>query len=135
MHIEEYVKDKHQDYLMAWLKARKMPPALAEDVPSIGLILFEGSLPIAIAFVRQAEGDIGYFEGLCTNPNVAAETRNIAVDALVLQIIETAKEFKMRMIRASTADNNTLTRALRHGFRKLPGTMIAIELQKVSTMH
>lgn len=135
MTITEFIEAEHKDHLVSWLEKRNLPKNLAEDLPTIGLIAFKDSLPIAVAFLRQTEGNLGIFDGLCTNPDAPAHMRHFAIDKLTAEIIDIAKDFEFTAIIAWSEDAGTLERSVKHGFRRMPQSLIAIDLRNKSAMH
>lgn len=132
--IENFNSD-HLVHLLAWLKARDLNSDIAKNIPSIGFTIFESHRPVAIGFLRQAEGGVGICEGLCTNPNIEPSIRNEACDLMVENLINAGKEIKVRTIIAWTRDKNTLERSLRHGFVKNSSTLIVYDLSKTESLH
>lgn len=133
--IVKFVRDDHFDAVSGWLSARNMSNAVLDELPEIGLIAFEQDMPICCGFLRQIEGNLGLFDGLCSNPGIDKARRHLALDFLVQEIVLIAKEFKMRSIFAWTSDAGTLVRAERHYFQKLDHRMITLDLNQDLGVH
>lgn len=135
MHIEEFDKERHSVFVSEWLKARDMSDDVVRNLPLYGFIAYEYDVPVASVFLRQVEGKFGLIDGLCSNPYAPPEIRNIAIDTLTQQLIETAKKLSLKMLYAWTEDSNTLERSSRHGFNRSPAAMITYDLSGSSGIH
>lgn len=111
-----------------WLVKRDMPSLPVEDFPAIGFLALDGVTPIAAAFIRRLEGGFAQYDGLITNPGATSELRDKANDLVTTEIIKTCKQLGIKALTAYSTDENTLIRAEKHGFRRLPHTMIALGL-------
>ena len=98
------------------------------DIPALGIVAFERGTPFAAAFLRRCEGDFAIFDGLITDSLADSTQRNAGLDLITTQIIDIAKELKLKGIIAWSKDYFTLIRASRHGFVQLPQTVIALDL-------
>jgi N-acetylglutamate synthase-like GNAT family acetyltransferase len=72
---------------------------------------------------------MGLIDGLCTNPDASPESRNMAIDTLVQQVLDTARKVDMKSLVAWSRDSNTLERSFRHGFERFPAVMITYDLR------
>ncbi len=133
MILVEFDDELHAPLVRGWLKARNLSEDLIENPPVIGLVCFHNEVPIACGFLRQVEGNLGLFDGLCTNPKMTSEVRHHALDFLVSEIINIARSMEMRCIMAWSVDNGTLSRSERHGFQRLKHQMISLNLN--SDLH
>lgn len=133
--IEEFRHDMHFEFLACWLKLRDKDPSIAFNLPQFGYIVYHQSMPIAVAFLRQIEGDMGMFEGLCSNPEAEPQLRSDAIDALIGQLIETARGIGIKAVISWTKDKNTLERSMRHGFKEDLSTMITLDLLHAQVVH
>jgi N-acetylglutamate synthase-like GNAT family acetyltransferase len=113
-----------------------MSASILDDLPEIGLVASEGKTLICCAFLRQIEGNLGLFDGLCSNPAVIGTIRHLALDFVVQEIINTARDFKMRAILGWSSDVGTITRSERHYFKKLDhNQMIILDLNEKLGVH
>jgi hypothetical protein len=133
--IEEFKHEEHFEFLACWLKLRDKNTEIAFNLPHFGYICFQGPMPVAVAFLRQIEGDMGMFEGLCSNPECGPELRSEAIDGLIQQLIETARGIGIKSVLAWSKDKNTLERSLRHGFKEDISTMITLDLLHSQVVH
>lgn len=127
--VQRFEKDTDLSFLNEWLRAHGKPEVDENGIPTIGLIAFYAGNPVAAAFLRRCEGHWGLLEGMTSNPDTPAHIRHAALDAITTALVEQAKLFDMTMILAWTLDSSTLVRSARHGFRKLPETMIVKDLR------
>ena len=132
--IEEFKKEEHLEFLLSWLRARNKGPEVADNLPAFGYIAYHHSRPVATAFLRQVEGNLGICEGLCTNPEASSNVRSIAIDSLIEQLIETAKAIDIKALIAWSQDKNTLERSVRHGFNKTADELLVFNIVK-SIVH
>lgn len=130
MIVRVYNRVDHADHLRSWLRARDKSEQIIDGLPAYGAIAFDGAEPIAAAFLRRAENEYGIFDGLITKPTADKKLRHIALDLVVENVIQKAKELGLKTIVAWTSDTGTLERSDRHGFKKLADTMIALDLTK-----
>lgn len=116
------------DTMLAWLKARDayLPPK--NEVPEHGVVACLRGEAIAIGFIRSVEGGYGQIDGYVTNPTAPADLRDSALECLTPQLIEKAKELKLKGLMATTRDRNTLVRSLRHGFVQQDLAVITLDL-------
>lgn len=129
MYPEKFDKSKHMDEVVSWLSARNAyTPSSADDLPEMGVVVFERGTPLAAGFLRRCEGGIAIFDGLVTDPGAESTQRNVALDLVVSQLIKTAKELKLKGIIGWSRDNLVLLRSYRHGFKELPETVITLSL-------
>lgn len=101
-----------------WLTRRRAPTVKASDLPTITYII----PGVAAAGIRQCEGKVGIFDSLVTNPLVSVYTRQKALDTL-FRIVMVHPAFER--ILGFTVDEYTLLRAVKHGFRQLPYTVLS----------
>lgn len=122
--------------LNEWLKEWDHGEMDRANIPAIGFMVSEDDTPIAACFLRRCEGKVGILDGLATNPAVPGPLRHVAIDAAVKMLIEEAKRCEITTLIAWTQDASTLVRGLgRHGFRKLPDTMITKDLRVTPATH
>lgn len=122
--------------LNEWLRARKHKELDRSSLPPIGVLVLEDETPIAVCFLRRCEGLIGIIDGLATNPEAESAIRHQAIDTAVRVIIEQARIYGVTALMAWSKDAGTLVRAFdRHGFKKLPDTMIVKDLEEPLATH
>lgn len=127
MHIEAYSRSDIP-VIQDWLKSRGVyvPPAC--EFPEIGYITYYRGEAVACAFIRKVEGGFAMLDGLATNPDFPSDIRHNALDWLVGHLVKQAKSMQLKSLMATSHDKNTLLRATKHGFVKIPQTLIALDL-------
>ncbi len=109
---------------------REMQRSNVSELPRIGYVcVHEGGEFIAAGFLRRIEGNIGWFDGLISNPEATGVVRNEALDTIVESLVEHAKKLKIKRIIAHTVDESIEVRSKRHKFRSLPHKLIALNLE------
>ena len=121
IYVEAYEKEK---CLGRWLEAHGLTRDLCNDLPNIGYMAFHDDSPVAVIFLRLVEGRMGIIDGLCTDPKARPDIRNRAIDLLVERVMERAKELEFKKVIAWSQDAHTLERSLKHGFERMPDSMI-----------
>lgn len=112
-----------------WLLLHRMDPSLAEDLPEIGFVAFEGQTPVAAGFLRKMEGASAQIDSVITYPFAEAKLRHTAINMIVTALIAYAKENGIESLIAFSTDAHTLERAKRFGFRHLPHTVMSLKLK------
>lgn len=112
-----------------WRQARGLSLGSAlETLPKNGVVIYENDDAVAMGFIRLVEGGFGQIDSYITNPAMPASIRDAALDYLTTQVIEKAKELKLKGLIGTSSDKNTLLRSLRHGFIQQDATVIALDL-------
>lgn len=133
--IRPFEFSEHAGFINEWLLARNMHEIDEDDVPKTGFIVFHEKTPVCVAFLRICEGDMGFFEGLTTNPECHSLIRNIAIDIVTNQIIKKSKDLCMKRIFAWSVDKGTLLRSEKHGFIRSPFTLIVRDAKNDATLY
>lgn len=130
MIIREFDTTKDLDLINDWFRQRDKDRAITRvsELPCIGVLAVEDGVGIAAGFIRLVEGDMGFMDSFISNPSCSAELRDLALDQIGIKLIKIAKANKIKRLIAFSVDNNTLTRACKHGFIIFPHvfTMLAI---------
>ncbi len=121
--------EEYLDIINEWLKKRKSPEVNLEELPAVGFISGYQGQWIAAGFLLQTENGHAIIDSLVSNPDFDGHSRHVAIDLVVEAIIASAKTLDLTSLLAYTVDEGTLERALRHGFAKLPHTLIALDLK------
>lgn len=117
-----------------WLAQNSHELATHDEIPKIGFVAMRGRYPIAVAFMRQCEGNIAMLDGLATDPKASGKFRHEAIDLLVTHIIKIADKMRLRAIIAHTRDASTLERSKKHGFVVIPMTVISKDLNPTAVL-
>lgn len=126
-------KDEHRVCIKQWLWYRDEESNIASwlgILPRIGLVVYHLNQPVAIGFLRQVEGGLLMMDSFITNPSQPPEIRDKAMNKLGYRMIATAKRLKSTGIIAFSSCDNTLKRAKRNGFVRLPLEPIILNLQE-----
>lgn len=128
MQIVPYKPELHLSTIELLLHMQGQPVEVAETLPFTGFIAEVKGTPIAAAFLRCAEGGVGIFDGLLSNPEASARLRHEALDNLILEICNAAYDMGIRKVLAYSIDANTIGRAQRLGFKQLEYILLIKEL-------
>lgn len=129
VHIVPF-KFKHLPMLLEMLKDQNYPDL--EDIcmktlPKIGYIAFLDNIPIAAGFLRRVEGNVvAQIDGLTSNPFFGSIIRHKGITLVINQLIDDAKELKLKGVYAFTLDADTLRRAESLGFRAVSHSTLAL---------
>lgn len=118
----------HVKHLYDWFKMRNLNLELINELPKVGCMAFYKDLGIAAAFLRMVEPHYALLDGLITNPEALAPLRSDSIDACVKHVIQKAKDLKVKSVLAHIVDAGVLKRSEKHGFKKLPDSMICLSL-------
>lgn len=127
MTVYPYNPLHHEHIVAAWMIKRGLEPI--RDLPRIGFIAVDSDY-LAAAFLREIEGDYAFLDGLVSNPDMPGIDRNNALDLVVKATLEKAKERGFLGVMAYSKDDSTLKRSEKHGFSRLPFTMIGLKFQE-----
>lgn len=127
MQVERF-KFKHLAIIAHWLKERELNPHLIDELPDVGFVVSEGEEIIAAGFIRQTEGDYALVDSYITNKNSPPVQRDQALDLITKELINISKSLGFKTLVATSIDQNTIDRSLRHGFKQLPHAVIALKL-------
>lgn len=121
--------ETHLIHLDEWLKGHKLDSSLIYEIPKIGFIAHESDIFYAAGFIRRLEAcDSALLDGLIANPKTFGKARYRAIDLVVQALSKKAKELKLKQLLAYSVDKATIKRSVRHGFKKLQHTVIALNL-------
>lgn len=128
MRVIRFNKDKHFADLLACLTARKAYIPTLREMPKVGYVTYEGDTIIAAAFLRKVEGGYGQIDGLTSNPYATAEQRHAGIDLAVSAIIAQSKKLNINNVLFISVDESTIMRSQKYGFKKLPLSVLAADL-------
>lgn len=125
-------KFKHYPMLLDMLEAQKYPDlsnAAYKTLPKIGYIALIDNNPIAAGFLRRVEGNVmAQLDGLTSNPYFGSIIRHQGITKIVNQLIEDAKQLKLKGIYAMTQDCAVRVRAEAIGFKKIDHSVIVLSI-------
>ena len=116
--------------LWTWAKARGSYMPQPSEMPEIRYVASERGEPIAMGFLRRVEGGYAQLDGLITNPEAPGDMRSYAIDTVVAQLLETARQLEIKAVMATSIDKNTLERSKKFGFIKQDMTVIIVDTTK-----
>ncbi len=131
MEVVPYNSALHNYCITSWLAHRNLRTEAAHELPEVGYVAMDKGRPIVAGFIRRVEGGWGMLDSLVTDPLAPAEIRDKAIDILVCRLFKEAKYLKIKQFLAFSRDDNTLVRSLKHGFKKLPDTVIGVDLSQL----
>lgn len=116
MYATKYDSEADRWNILQVLKKREMSLALADDLPRIGIVVYEEDHFIAAGFLRLCEGNHGLLDSYITNPTMPPSVRDQAMDMIMKRLLERAKKLEIKEVFGFCMDDNTISRAIRHGF-------------------
>jgi len=102
-----------------WLQLRGHPPIA--ELPSYYVVV-PGVAALGIWTISRRAV---LLDSLVSNPHVTGLTRNRVIDELVTRVLEDIEASGFKRIIALSEDENTINRAIKHGFEKLPHTVLS----------
>lgn len=127
--VEAFIFEKHGEVLKNWLQRHELGVELLEDLPELGFISSDAAGYVAAGFIRQIENsDMVLLDGLIANPESFGKRRYLALDEVVLRIVQQCKEMQVPKILAFSTDTATLKRSKRHGFEAVPQVLIGLDI-------
>ena len=85
-------------------------------LPETGFLAWHEGFPVAAGYLRRVEGGYGWIDSLVTDATAPGASRNEALDLITTALVEEARRLELRGIIAFTKDQNTYSRAMKHGF-------------------
>jgi hypothetical protein len=115
---------KHLKIMQSWLLKRgiELP---CDEIPPFGVVAYDGETPIAMGFLRRAEGSYGIFDGLVSNPDAPGALRHQALDEVIAAVNDEADRLGIQTLIAWTRDENTRVRSAKHGYAQQDLALIA----------
>lgn len=124
MEVLRYESSLHEKEVKIWCDKHGISPKLTDEFPALGFVAQDDRCLIAAAFLRRIEGNYALFDGLITNPRSSSLDRHVALEAVVKRIIRESRDLGIIGIMAYSLDTGTIERALSHGFKAMPHTLI-----------
>lgn len=129
MEVIPFDPNQHFIFLDEWISGHGLDSKLLYEIPKIGFLAKEGDIYCAAGFIRTIEAcKLALLDGLIANPKTFGKMRYRAIDLVVEALHQKAKELKLESLLAYSVDKATLKRSVKHGFVKLPHTVIALNL-------
>lgn len=99
-----------------------------QELPKIGYVAYLGKQPVAAGFMRRVEPSYAQFDTFLSDPFFGSKIRHEALKMIVDQLIEDARDLKVRGVIAFTTDEGILDRALSNGFSMVDHVLLAKRL-------
>ncbi len=131
MTIEKF-RMRHLKDISGWLSARGLDTKLIDELPAIGFVAYEDSLPVAAGFLRECEGGSAMADSFITDPIASKASRNAGMNLVLDAVIQEAKRLKFTTLIGFTQDENTRLRSQRHGFEESPHTIVVLNVSEAS---
>lgn len=132
MEVVPFNKEKHLNELYSWQSIHEIPLTAEDELPKIGAIVSDDKGGVAIGFLRMIEGRRAEISELITNPEREPEARDSAINLVALTLLSTAKDLGIKYVVVYSKDKNTIIRSTKFGLKKLPQTLLAVNLDNWS---
>lgn len=99
-----------------------------KTLPKIGFVAMLGSQPVAAGFLRRVEGGFAQMDTLTSNSAFGGMIRHEGIKLIVNELLESAKQLKLKGIIAFTSDEGIMSRAKSIGFHQVDQKLIAIKI-------
>lgn len=120
-------KPQDASYIKAWLEARDMGSEVSL-LPEHGVVVMDLDRPVAIGFIRRCEGGVALIDSSITNPAAQPGVRDKAMDRLTKDLLEVSSRLEITRVLAFSTDRNTLLRAQKFEFQRLPHAVISLTI-------
>lgn len=112
--------NKLSDYpvLMGFWKAHKWSPPPASDLPPTGIVVEDvatGTL-LAAGFLYKTDSSFAWLEFIVGNPKADRVPRRLAVDLVIADLSQKAKEMGFKYIYSNLKHKGLIRRYKNHGF-------------------
>lgn len=114
MHLSprKFLKEDY-DIISQWWKTYGWTPPQLKSLPDNGILIeFEGN-PIVCGFIYLGDGSFSFIEWVIADKSSDSQARKIAVDMLIKELIQIAKNNKREFIYTCTP-NPSLIKAYEH---------------------
>ena len=112
--------------LMKWLEEHGHPPIAIDELPKLGYaVCSDIGIPLAMGFLRLAEGNMAIVDSLATNPNIKPREASEAVDKLFEKLIQVSSDLRIKYLMGMTVRNSLVKRTIKaHGFVLSPAKVL-----------
>jgi hypothetical protein len=98
-----------------WLGKHNHPMVLEDDLPFLGYVVEQDNTPLAMAFLRQVEGNkIALAESLVTNPDISPRLATKATKRVIEELVSCAKDLNVKCLVAMTNKRSVAKYILKH---------------------
>lgn len=128
MEILNYCEE-HESILKEWVHFYELPECTIDEIPNYGVIAIENGIIYAMGFLRKIEKcSYAMLDGFVANPKTFGKKRSAAIDLMVRELKEIAKDLGITRLIAQTENRAILKRSVRHGFDILSHAVIVAEI-------
>ncbi len=99
-----------------------------KTLPKIGYIALMGGYPIAAGFLRRVEGGYAQLDTLTSNKTFGSIIRHEGIKLVTDQLLQDAKDLRLKGIIAFSTDSGILDRACKIGFTPHKHSVITLKL-------
>ena len=89
-----------------------------DELPALGYaVCSDTGVPLAMGFLRLAEGNMAIIDSIASNPNKKPREISDAIDMLFEKLIQTATDLRIKYVVGATVKNSLVRRTVKkHGF-------------------
>jgi len=131
MEITPFHLETELETLNEWMRVRSLYAVTKETLPKIGFMAYVSDVPIACLFLRSCEGNFCMGDLIITNPGAPAQDRHEALNELFEVGIKVARDLGYIAVLAYSADDSTLVRLEKHGFKPSPFKYFTMNLREL----
>lgn len=104
--------------LQKWLERHGHIDISLDELPALGYaVCSDTGIPLAMGFLRLAEGNVAIIDSIASNPNSKPREVSEAIDTLFEKLIQVSSDLKIKYIVGSTVKNSLVKRTTKkHGF-------------------
>jgi hypothetical protein len=104
--------------LQKWLDEHGHIDIALDELPALGYaVCTDTGVPLAMGFLRLAEGNMAIIDSLVSKPNCKPSEVSEAIDTLFEKLIQVATDLKIKYLVGATVKNSLVRRTTKkHGF-------------------
>ena len=104
--------------LQKWLERHGHTDVLLDELPALGYAVYsEAGTPLAIGFVRLAEGNLAILDSIASNPDAKPREVSEAIDRLFEKLLQVCDDLRIKYVVGATVKNSLVRRTTKkHGF-------------------
>jgi hypothetical protein len=104
--------------LKEWLERHGHTDVLLDELPALGYaVCSEAGTPLAIGFVRLAEGNLAILDSIAANPDLKPKEVSEAIDQLFEKLLQVCDDLRIKYVVGATVKNSLVRRTTKkHGF-------------------
>lgn len=104
--------------LQDWLTRHGHIDIALDELPALGYaVCSDTGIPLAMGFLRLAEGNMAIIDSLVSKPNCKPSEVSEAIDTLFEKLLQVATDLKIKYVVGATVKNSLVRRTTKkHGF-------------------